>query len=184
MQFFAALIEHFVVGIVSLIWILPIANMCGLIPLLPSGEKWSDYKEVLVAVGFPAAYVVGMYVDVFASYILKPIQPLAKRFFGAGTGASYSRTIGIIKTSGDESARYLLQLSAREKIARGVVLNLLCGAVLNFALPKSGFTVQWWLLSVLFALGIFVWMRHYGLVERYKAAWRLNASAASGNPTS
>jgi hypothetical protein len=183
MQFFAALIEHFVVGIVSLIWILPLANFFGLIPLLPSGEKWSDYKEVLVAVGFPAAYVVGMYVDVFASYALKPFHTLAQKFFGAGSGTSYSRTIKIMKVSGDESARYLLQLSAREKIARGVVLNLLFGAIANLALPKSGLTVQWWLLSFLFLLGIVVWMRHFGLVERYKAEYLVNATAPSDTPT-
>lgn len=183
MQFFAALIEHFVVGIVALVWIMPIAGLLGIIPQLPMGEKWSDYKEVLIAVGLPTAYVVGMYVDVFASYSVKPLRDFAKKHFGAGSGTSYSRTIKVIKSSDDESARYLLQLSAREKIARGVMLNLLLGAFWNLVLPKSVFTSPWLLLFVFFVLGVFVWMRLFGLVERYKAEWLLSATAPSGNPT-
>jgi hypothetical protein len=171
MQFFAALVEHLIVGILALIWMLPVAHFFEIIPLLPKTEKWSDYKEVLIAVGLPAAYVAGMFVDVFASMATQRLRNFAKRRFGAASGTSYKNTIGIIKSSGDETARYLLQLTAREKIARGAALNFLLGAFVNFILPKSTYSVPGWLLIALCVLGIFVWMRLYGLVDRFKAHW-------------
>ncbi|MFS2027790.1 hypothetical protein ACL58G_22320 [Massilia sp. GER05] len=171
MQFFAALVEHLIVGILALVWILPVAHFFGIIPLLPPTEKWSDYKEVLIAVGLPAAYVAGMFVDVFASMATQRLRNFAKRRFGAASGTSYKNTIRIIKPSADESARYLLQLTAREKIARGAALNFLIGAFVNFALPKSTYSIPGWLLIALCVLGTFVWMRLYGLVDRFKAHW-------------
>ncbi|MRW89034.1 hypothetical protein GJ699_03460 [Duganella sp. FT80W] len=179
MQFIAALIEHLVVGLVALLWLLPIANQLTLIP----DVKIADHKEVLIAIGLPVAYVVGMYVDVFASLLSSFIKRALdaygstwrSKIFGAHlsskNGKSYERTAKILKQSPDEAARYLLQLSSREKIARGVYLNFLIAAAVNFLLPTSKYYVPPLLLIAMFSIGVLAWLRLNALTDNFKTHW-------------
>jgi hypothetical protein len=179
MQFIAALIEHLVVGLVALLWLLPIANQLTLIP----DVKIADHKEVLIAIGLPMSYVVGMYVDIFASllssFIKRALDVVGRnwrsKIFGAHLsskeGGSYRRTAKILKASPDEAARYLLQLSSREKIARGVYLNFLIAAVVNCLLPTSKYYVPPLLLLVMFLVGVLVWLRLNALTDNFKEHW-------------
>lgn len=176
MQFLSALVEHLVVGVVSLLWLMPLMRSLSLIPDI----KPSDHKELIIAVGIPAAYVVGIYVDVVASVFTSSIRRAIdwrwkvgrKKFFGAHVpaagGGSYERTAIIIKRSPDEAARYLLMLSGREKIARGVFTCLVIATFVNAILPRSAYTVSPWLLSAVAALGLLVWLRLNALTDNLK----------------
>lgn len=179
MQFLAALVEHLVVGVVALIWLLPLAEQLALVPAV----KIVDHKEILIAVGLPVAYVVGMYVDVLASPMAALLRRLIDylwgnwrvRFFGGhlatAGGEAYQRTKAILVKSPDEAAKYLLQLSSREKIARGVALNFLLAAVVNLAATKSMYSVPPWLLALLAAIGVLVWLRLNALTDKFKSNW-------------
>lgn len=179
MQFLAALVEHLVVGVVALLWLLPLADQLALVP----NVKISDHKEVLIAVGLPVSYVVGMYVDVLAS----PLTALLRRlldncrpglrasFFGGHLGTpghkSYQRTASILKHSPDEAAKYFLQLSGREKIARGVALNFVMATIVNLAVPHGMYSVPCWLLALLGIVGVLVWLRLNALTDTFKSHW-------------
>ncbi len=178
MQFLTALVEHLVVGVVALLWLLPTASSFNLLPCLVDLDK---HKEILLAVGVPIAYVVGMYIDVIASLFFLPVRRFLnfgdkkwrERFFGShlgsASGVAYDKSAKILIHSPDEAARYMLQLSSREKIARGVALNFLLAAVANIYLPPSNFSIS---ASIMFGLGIFgffVWLRLNALTDIYKS---------------
>lgn len=175
MQFVSALLEHFVVGALSLIWILPLLDGLGLTPDIDH-EK---YKEIVVVFAVPAAYVLGMYIDLLASPITglikrllhKPLHCWAikelARLVRASKGASYARTIRIIRGSTDESAKYLQLLTGREKIARGVFLNLLFTSGVNAWHPSAKYgSLTLLLLVTLFAL--LAWLRLNSLTDAFK----------------
>lgn len=179
MQFVAALVEHLVVGLVSLLWLLPIANQLTVIPDI----KVAEHKELLIAIGLPVAYVVGMYVDILASLFSSSIKRALDAFgptwrsklFGAhlanNNRKSYERTAKILKNSPDEAARYLLQLSSREKIARGVYVNFLIAAFANFFYPDNKYYVAPALLLVMFSVGLLAWLRLNALTDNFKNHW-------------
>ena len=167
MQFFSALVEHLVVGVIALIWALPILNYFSLIPI-----GFASNKEFVLAIGVPVAYLVGMYIDVLASRVTAPFRKTKG-------GKSYDRTVRIISNSPDELARYLLQLSGREKIARGAFLNFFIAMICNFVMPKSEYSINYWLLLTLSILGFIIWRRLHALtdifkVQAVKLSYRLN----------
>ena len=176
MQFLSALVEHLVVGIISLLWVMPVLNFFSLVP----DVKLSDHKEIIIAVGVPVAYVVGVYVDVLSSIFTSTIRLLIdnrhmawrKAFFGAHISASggraYQRTVEIMKKSPDEATKYLLLLSGREKIARGVFASVTLASILNSFLPKSIYTVSSWLLLAVAILGLLIWLRLNALTDNFK----------------
>lgn len=175
MQFIAALIEHFVVGVISLLWLMPVLYYLSLLPSV----KISDHKEIILTVAVPVAYVVGMYVDVVASIITSMIRRIIdkglsnwrKKIFGAhisGGGRSYERTVQIMKKSPEEATKYLLLLSGREKIARGVFTNVAIAAVLDSVLPKSIYSISPLLLLLVAMFGLFVWLRYNALTDLFK----------------
>ncbi len=155
---------------------MPLMHHLSLVPEI----KPSDNKELILAVGVPAAYVVGIYVDVIASLISSGIRRALDwrgrawrgKFFGAHIsttgGQPYERTAKIINKSPDEAARYLLMLSGREKIARGVFTSVGIAALVNAILPTSVYTVSPWLLSLVAALGLLVWLRLNALTDKLK----------------
>lgn len=200
MQFLAALVEHFVVGVVALLWVLPFLHKYSLIP---SGNL-AESKEIVLAVGIPAVYVIGMFVDVFSSIFTAWIRlgfdfiSRSNEFFTDGVsaklirkhykdtinarnptlttasvsasseGKSYDRTVRILNDSPDEKAKHLLQLSGREKIARGVFCNLVVATILNACFDKSVYTVPALMLFFFALAGLFVWLRLAVLTDEFK----------------
>jgi hypothetical protein len=178
MQFAAALVEHLVVGLLAVLWLLPVANQFTLVP----DVKISDHKEILIALGLPVAYVVGMYVDVIASWLSSRIKKLLyvkgaekARFLGnllpEKGGDSYKRTAVILKLAPDEAARYMLQLSSRVKIARGTYLNFLIAAAVHLFVPASKYSVSPLLLFGMTTLGVVIWLRLDLLTDNFKTHW-------------
>jgi hypothetical protein len=173
MQFLAALVEHLVVGIVALLWGLPLANAWGLLP----DVKIADHKEILIAVGLPVAYIVGMYIDVFVAPLFFALRKWIykrhglKKFFGAtlsGSSSAFKRTATILVKSPDETAKYLLQLSGRAKIARGASADFIVAAVVNACVATSTYTVHPLLLSATAIVSFFVWLRLAALTDQFK----------------
>lgn len=175
MQFISALVEHLVVGVISLLWVMPLLNWLKLIPTVAL-----ENKEVILAIGLPTAYVIGIYVDVLASYVTALIRKLIDKYFPNfrlkffGThlltsgGTSYERTQLILKNSPDELARYLLQLVGREKIARGTFMNLVIATIFNLFPCKSIYSINPWILMFMSLVAIFVWLRLNALTDIFK----------------
>ena len=175
MQFISALIEHLVVGIIALVCLLPLAHEHGLI----KDGLIAQYKDVLVYIGPPVAYVVGMYIDTFASmlsaYLRARYKTMSSRTIriveclAPSKGDSYTRTARILAQSPDETGKYLLQLSGRVKIARGVALTLFVAAIAYAFPPYAKGAVPAIALLALSALGSLVWLRLHVQTDSFKA---------------
>jgi hypothetical protein len=174
MQFLSALVEHLVVGIFALIWGLPLATALGLKP----DVALLNHKEILIAVGIPVAYVVGVYIDVFFA---TPLHALRRRLEDkfpklkevlrktySGSSSPFERTAKIFVKSPDEMARYLLQLSGRAKIARGVGGNALIAAGINLFVSKNLFTVSPLWLAIFALISFVFWLRLAALADKFK----------------
>lgn len=175
MQFITALLEHFVVGIVSLIWGLPLLYSLDLIP----NADLEKHKEILIAVSLPIAYVVGIFVDVFASILVtwircalmkltpKYMKSIVRYLVSGGRTIPYGKTVKILKRSPDEAVKFLLLLTSREKTCRGVFLCLLLAALININV-KSQFYVSPLVLSILAIIAFLVSLRLTDLTQVFK----------------
>lgn len=181
MQFVSALLEHFIVGILSLVWIVPLLlgiDILGKEQLI----SWiKEYKEILVVLILPVSYVIGIYIDIIASLFTRYIKTIIYRIHWKNCNEagslkdkdeikykSYERTAQILKNENGELARYLLMLSGREKIARGIFLNsLITSIILTIFTPHQSYSYA--IFCVAFAIVSFLmWMRLNILNNRFK----------------
>ncbi|WP_152618910.1 hypothetical protein [Halomonas sp. KHS3] len=146
MQFAVALIEYLISGIVASAWLMTVLS--NYIPL--PFKLISDYKELILVIYFPIAYVLGIYVDVVSSFLIrrtkeidtasnKHMKPYAwlrcgvvKCFtFIAGTpkSDSYERSAEILSYSIPDAVRTMEAYVSRDRIARGMALNSFLGAI-------------------------------------------------------
>ena len=136
MQHAAALIEYLVTGIISLLWIGLLSSQY----IDVSELNIKDYKEIIVIYIFPIAYVLGIYVDVTSSYLLKRFSNIAKFIEGFCTfpnwllvasnfilGKSkpepYKRSAEILSHSPSDTIKTMEAYISRDRIARGMALN-------------------------------------------------------------
>jgi hypothetical protein len=140
------LIEYLISGILTLIWLYPLANT-----YLPQDTTrfltHSSYLPLFVA----CLYVIGMIIDYFAWLITKPFknrisQRLEKRYaleLPPSPGRSHIREAKFVMYA-PEIAKESAMRASRDRIARGIIVNsiiativysLLLDTKLHFALP-------------------------------------------------
>ena len=184
MQFAAALVEHLIVGIIALIWMLPLLDGLQLMP----AADFEKHKDFMIAIGLPITYVVGIYVDVFASVLTAWMRSILERQFGAdrfrtvfggvadGKSAKpYAKTVKILRRAPDEAVKFLQLLTSREKACRGVFLCLLLGAATNVLVESKRFRVSPTVLLILAVVSFVVWLRLTVLTEVFKEQLAMDA---------
>jgi hypothetical protein len=78
MQFAAALIEYLITGIVASTWVVALINHYTSLPL----QEIQNYKEIFVVAYFPIAYILGIYIDVTSSFLIRR----SKEIYGLVSG--------------------------------------------------------------------------------------------------
>ena len=72
MQYAAALIEYIITGLISLIWIaLLLSTNIDFLTI-----DYNKFKEVLLIVIFPLAYIAGIFIDTISSILFKALENL------------------------------------------------------------------------------------------------------------
>jgi hypothetical protein len=182
MQYAAALIEYLITGIISLIWIGLYSNQYIDI----SAKNIKDYKEVIVISIFPVAYVLGIYVDVSSSYLLKRFNNIAT-FIGKylscpnwlrttsnfilGTSRSepYKRSAEILSHSASDTIKIMEAYVSRDRIARGMALNsFMCGLASYLFLSGDVKCTAINYCIVIFVISICSWFRLRRLSKAFK----------------
>lgn len=188
MQFAVALIEYLISGIVASAWLVTVLNNYTPLPF----KLISDYKELLLVIYFPIAYILGIYVDAASSFLIrrtkeidtaanKHIKPYAwlrcgvvKCFtFIAGTPKpdSYERSAEILSYSIPDAVRTMEAYVSRDRIARGMALNSFIGAITAYIYApcelKSAITIVC-LASLIISLLAYKRLRR--LSSRFKRA--------------
>ncbi|MDE8601956.1 hypothetical protein M3I01_003325 [Marinomonas sp. RSW2] len=182
MQYAAALIEYLITGIISLIWIGLYSNQYIDI----SAQNIKDYKEVIVISIFPVAYILGIYVDVSSSYLLKRFNNIAT-FIGKylscpnwlrttsnfilGTSKSepYKRSAEILSHSASDTIKTMEAYVSRDRIARGMALNsFMCGLASYLFLSGDVKCTAINYCIVIFVISICAWFRLRRLSKAFK----------------
>lgn len=184
---FSALIEYLVTGIVSSVWISVLINNFVPVPI----EMIKDYKELVVVVYFPIAYVMGVYVDIVSSYFirrLKEIYGLLLKFsvmknidsgflrafkllLGEPKSTPYKHASIILSHSPSDMVKAMDSYVSRDRIARGMALNSLISAfVFLWSLPSDVSITAFTICLVVFLLSIFIWRRLRRLSSAFKIA--------------
>jgi hypothetical protein len=182
---FAALIEYLITGIISIIWLGLFAGQYIEVP----AQNIKDYKEIVVICVFPIAYILGIYVDVSSSYLLrrisnvyrwvsniskvKPVASFIKKIvtfiLGAPKNAPYERSAEILSYAPSDTIRTMEAYVSRDRIARGMALNSFIGFwvardVLTGELQR---TIVY--LSLAFCvISVLVWFRLRRLSKAFK----------------
>lgn len=182
MQYAAALIEYLITGIISLIWI----GLYSSQYIDISSENIKEYKEIIVVCVFPVSYVLGIYIDVTSSYLLKRLNGFAnlikKHFslpcvlkasisFVLGTSKSepYKRSAEILSYSPSDTIRTMESYVSRDRIARGMALNSLAGSCISY-ITLTG-NVQCIVINLslaVFVISVLVWFRSRRLSKAFK----------------
>lgn len=182
---FTALIEYLISGIVATVWVVTLVNEFIPLPI----DSIKDYKEIFVVVYFPVAYILGIYVDVVSSFLIRRTKDLFSflnkyRFFKAIGGAcakviklifgkpkkdSYERIAIILAYTPGDLAKTADAYVSRDRIARGMALNAFISAFVFLALlpcemNKQAFTI----CIILFLVSIAIWRRLRRLSSRFK----------------
>ena len=71
---FSALIEYLISGIVASIWAVALINQFIPLPI----ESIKEYKEIFVVIYFPLAYILGIYVDVVSSFLIRRTKEISR----------------------------------------------------------------------------------------------------------
>lgn len=123
MQYTAALIEYVITGLISLIWIaLLLSTNIDFLNI-----DYNKFKEVLLIVIFPLAYIAGIFTDTISSLLFKGIGGI----LGGGnttndennSKASYEKTAEILSYSTSDIIRTMESYVSRDRVARGMALN-------------------------------------------------------------
>ncbi len=182
---FAALIEYLISGIVASVWVVLLINEA--IPLPADAIK--DYKEIFVVVYFPIAYILGIYVDVISSFLIRRIKelfekpnkypasnkptPLAKMvsciFFGKPKEDSYERSATILAYTPADLVKTMDAYVSRDRIARGMALNSLVLAFVFLNLLPCEINWKAFIICIIvFLVSIAIWGRLRRLSSRFK----------------
>ncbi|EGR4192345.1 hypothetical protein NM092_003676 [Vibrio cholerae] len=182
---FSALIEYLVTGIVSSVWISVLINKYIPIPV----EMIKDYKEIVVVVYFPVAYILGVYVDVVSSYLIRRLKELyylllgfnlirkihdkLQSFFlflaGKSKSEPYKNASIILSYSPSDMIKTMDAYVSRDRIARGMALNSLISAfVFLWILPTDVSKSAFIICLVVFLFSIFIWRRLRRLSSTFK----------------
>jgi ABC-type branched-subunit amino acid transport system permease subunit len=182
---FAALIEYLITGIISIIWLGLFAGQY----IEVQAQNIKDYKEIVVICIFPIAYILGIYVDVSSSYLLrrisnayrlvsniskvKPVASFIKKIvtfiLGTPKNAPYERSAEILSYAPSDTIRTMEAYVSRDRIARGMALNSFIGFwvardVLTGELQR---TIVY--LSLAFCvISVLVWFRLRRLSKAFK----------------
>lgn len=150
------LVEYLITGTLTLAWLAPIVTSES-----SSGVAHLATLDRSVQLLFlvPSAYAVGMFVDVLASQILRPLKQGIRRYAKRTRGRSdlvLKRGEGttrkaLLAVKAPAAAKEAEQRSSRDRIARGLVLNIVPLLVLALGVP-------WWvgLLGLVGAAGCWV----------------------------
>jgi len=182
MQFAAALIEYLITGLVAVVWILVVIN--GNYEI--SVDEIKKFKELIIIVSFPVAYILGIYIDVISSFLLRRSKEIHKAFspqiptinaffkhtinFVAGTPKSdpYKNSTNILSYSPPDLARAMEAYVSRDRIARGMALNSLIGFFITYSYLKDNLEISVICLFS-FILSIFIWRRLRRLSKTFKS---------------
>ena len=182
---FAALVEYLVSGIVGSVWIAAIVN--EFIPIKMGDIK--EFKEIVVVVYFPIAYILGIYVDVISSYVIRRVKEFYKLslnknifkkvanicskifYFIAGTPKSdpYKNASIILSYSPSDLVKTMDAYVSRDRMARGMALNSFISAfvslwVLPCHIARKAFVVS----LIVFFVSILIWRRLRRLSSTFK----------------
>lgn len=123
MQYTAALIEYVITGLISLIWIVLLLSTS--IDFL--NIDYNKFKEVLLIVIFPLAYIAGIFTDTISSLLFKRIGGILG---GKNTTndesdfkTSYEKSAEILSYSISDIIRTMESYVSRDRVARGMALN-------------------------------------------------------------
>lgn len=185
MQFAAALIEYLITGIVASIWMATLINKYINLPL---GEI-KEYKEIFVVVYFPVAYILGIYIDVTSSFLIRRTkelyEPISKtrifspvhkaiawvisKIVGNPKEDSYERSAEILTYSTGDLVRTMEAYVSRDRIARGMALNSLFGGLVSaFFIPDDLRAPVSIACFISFVVSVLVWIRLRRLSSRFK----------------
>lgn len=185
MQFAAALIEYLISGIVASIWVVLIINDYTTLPL----AEIKDYKEIFVVIYFPIAYILGIYVDVVSSFLIRRIKQLynklsdniifnpihkglasiIKKISGTPKEDSYERSAEILSYSEGDLIRTMEAYVSRDRIARGMVLNSFIGGVVCAIYLKTPLNITVSIICLISTIISFlIWTRLRRLSSTFK----------------
>lgn len=128
MQYTAALIEYVITGLISLIWIaLLLSTNIDFLTI-----DYNKFKEVLLIVIFPLAYIAGIFIDTISSLLFKAIDNILGNQKTKNTPndenafkKSYEKSAEILSYSISDIIRTMESYVSRDRIARGMALNSL-----------------------------------------------------------
>ncbi|MEQ4655445.1 hypothetical protein AB7092_22345 [Providencia rettgeri] len=149
MQYTAALIEYVITGLISLIWIALLLSMN--IDFLTI--DYNKFKEVLLIIIFPLAYIAGIFIDTISSFFFKKIDTISSFLFKTiknilgnqkekntpddenDSPEPYEKSSEILSYSISDTIRTMESYVSRDRIARGMALNsLMIGVSMIFVL--------------------------------------------------
>lgn len=185
MQFAVALVEYLITGIIASLWVG--VMMQGHIAM--SIPKIMEYKDFLLIVFLPVAYVLGIYIDVVSSFFISRFGAFywwlhvfpsvcfmhyyladgVSVFLGTPKKDPYERSASILSYSVVDLIRTMDSYVSRDRIARGMALNSLVGGVVSItSLPEDIRYEISIVCVVLFLLSVMVWFRLRRLSKTFK----------------
>jgi hypothetical protein len=185
MQYAAALIEYLITGLISLIWI----GLYSYQYVDISSVNIKDYKEIIVICTFPVAYVLGIYVDVSSSYLLKRLNNIAKLIakhvtypycfkalsnliLGTSRTEPYKRSAEILSYSPSDIIKTMEAYVSRDRIARGMALNSFIGGYIShISLAGDTRCIAINYCLVIFSISVLAWFR----LQRLSGAFKTQA---------
>lgn len=191
MQYAAALIEYVITGLTSLIWVALLLHQGVDI----TSFDYNTYKELLVIVLLPSSYILGIYVDVASSYLLRRLSNLGGYFgrfnfnkqpftylkaalIGTPKANPYARSAEILSYSTTDIIRTMEVYISRDRIARGMALNSLITGSIFLASVKIANNMYLALASFIIKfISILVWMRLRRLSKKFKTQALLQLKA-------
>lgn len=172
MQYTAALIEYAITGLISLIWIaLLLSTNIDFLTI-----DYNKFKEVLLILIFPLAYIAGIFIDTTSSLLFKGIdKKLGNQKKKTTTNheknlkESYEKSAEILSYSVSDTIRTMESYVSRDRVARGMALNsLMIGASMLTVLDIKE---EYPLIAASFALAItsiLIRVRLKGLSDTFK----------------
>lgn len=172
MQYTAALIEYVITGLISLIWIALLLSTNIDFQTI----DYNKYKEVLLILIFPLAYIAGIFIDTTSSLLFKAIDKIFRESKGKNKSNdessfknSYGKSAEILSYSISDIIRTMESYVSRDRIARGMALNsLMIGISMIIVLD---FKERYPLIVASFALtitSILINVRLKGLSDSFK----------------
>jgi len=190
MQFAVALIEYLISGIVASIWVFFLMKHHFPLPEEPL-ELLTKYKELVVVIYFPLVYILGIYVDTLSSFLIRRFKQLdassskcclyrgpRKAFAtcfaliaGDPKSDAYGKSSKILAQSIPDAARTMESYVSRDRIARGMALNALCGAIVAWLYAPEPYRMSSVITCLIVTVvSLFMYVRLHRLSSQFKAA--------------